>query len=311
MILDPDDAERFFKLYKALTLFVGQRLKFIEPPAKSANVIVALPLEQRVKVRDALPKHLDLIDAFVEENPFKLNPEELGIVRSWHDLVAGEFYVLRHLKKYTVFLTAKEPTVAYGVVALSDPFEEVITQPLPFFGKTVLLPYQGRIIYDGLLSGYNFIIGSNIRRGLNDAYNDAKNHHGIVTSLPWRAQTPKAPPKLGIARPRQRSGLIGRWSITWIENWVPDFVDPEVEALFELKARGMGRFQFGYVRGEIDYRETERDGKPAVEFSWDGNDETDTAQGRGWAVLDGDEIEGRIFFHLGDDMAFRAIRKGR
>jgi hypothetical protein len=58
-------------------------------------------------------------------------------------------------------------------------------------------------------------------------------------------------------------------------------------------------------------RLTTRDGKPAVEFSWDGNDEMDTAQGRGWAVLDGDEIEGRIFFHLGDDMAFRAVRKGR
>jgi hypothetical protein len=254
MILDPDDCERFFKLYKALTLFVGQRLKFIEPPAKSAKVIVALPLEQRVKVRDAFLKHLDLIDAFVEENPFRLDPEELDIVRSWHDLVAGEFYVLRFLKKYTVFLTAKEPTVAYGVVGLSEPFEVVITQPLPYFCKTVLLPYQGRIVYDGLLSGYKLIIGSNIRRELNDSYNDAKKRLGVVTNLPWRPEPPTTVKKQGTARPRQRSGLIGRWSITWIENWVPDFVDPEVEALLELKAKGMGRFQFGYVQGEIERR---------------------------------------------------------
>ena len=61
----------------------------------------------------------------------------------------------------------------------------------------------------------------------------------------------------------------------------------------------------------IDYREVERDGKPGVEFSWDGNDEMDPAQGRGWAVLDGDEIDGRIFFHQGDDSAFRAVRKRR
>ena len=79
--------------------------------------------------------------------------------------MAGEFYVLRFLKKYTVFLTAKEPTVAYGVVALSEPFEEVIDQPLPFLCKTVLLPFQGRIVYDGLLSGYNLIIGSNMTEG--------------------------------------------------------------------------------------------------------------------------------------------------
>src|SRR6476469_2653448 len=104
MILDPDDCEQFFKLHKALTLFANRRLKIANPPAKSEG-IVALPPEQRLKVRDALVKHLDLIDAFVEENPYKLDPDELEIVKSWKDLVAGDFYVLRFLKKYTVFLT--------------------------------------------------------------------------------------------------------------------------------------------------------------------------------------------------------------
>jgi hypothetical protein len=33
MILDPDDCERFFKLHKALTLFVSQRLKVVKPLA--------------------------------------------------------------------------------------------------------------------------------------------------------------------------------------------------------------------------------------------------------------------------------------
>ena len=106
MNLDPGDCELFFKLHKALMLFVNQRLKVVKPPAKSVKVILPLPPEDRLKVRDAFLKHLDLIDAFVEENPFKLDPEELDTVRSWHDLVAGEFYTFRHLKKYTVFLTA-------------------------------------------------------------------------------------------------------------------------------------------------------------------------------------------------------------
>ncbi len=69
MTLEPDDAERFFKLHKALTLFVNQRLKIAKPPAKSEG-IVALPPQQRLKVRDALVEHLDLINAFVEENPY-------------------------------------------------------------------------------------------------------------------------------------------------------------------------------------------------------------------------------------------------
>ena len=42
--------------------------------------------------------------------------------------------------------------------------------------------------------------------------------------------------------------------------------------------------------------------------AWDGNDEMDPAQGRGWAVVKGDELHGMIFFHGGDDSEFVAKR---
>ena len=52
-----------------------------------------------------------------------------------------------------------------------------------------------------------------------------------------------------------------------------------------------------------------RDGHPAVEFSWDGSDEGDHASGRGWAALDDDgSLVGHIWFHMGDDSGYRAIR---
>jgi len=51
--------------------------------------------------------------------------------------------------------------------------------------------------------------------------------------------------------------------------------------------------------------------KPAAEFSWDGHDGEVQASGRGWAVIDGDKMEGRVFIHLDLDSAFRAVRKGR
>jgi len=88
--------------------------------------------------------------------------------------------------------------------------------------------------------------------------------------------------------------------------WDQEFVDAEVEGFFEFKKGSTGAFQFGHVSGEIDYEEAFRDGKPAIEFTWDGNDEMDPAQGCGWAVSNGDEIEGRIFFHQSDDSAFKA-----
>ena len=44
---------------------------------------------------------------------------------------------------------------------------------------------------------------------------------------------------------------------------------------------GLPCFQFGYVSGDIDYRDGSRDGKPSIEWTWEGNDEMDPASGRG------------------------------
>ena len=70
-----------------------------------------------------------------------------------------------------------------------------------------------------------------------------------------------------------------------------DYLNEEVQAFIEFNAGNGGSFQFGYVQGQIDYRATNRDGKPAVEFSWEGGDGADgtALTGRGWAILgDGD-----------------------
>jgi hypothetical protein len=62
------------------------------------------------------------------------------------------------------------------------------------------------------------------------------------------------------------------------------------------------------VQGEIDPR---FEGK-RVEFSWAGDDEGTESSGRGWAEIGKDgRLHGRLYFHLGDDSAFMATRKGR
>jgi hypothetical protein len=82
----------------------------------------------------------------------------------------------------------------------------------------------------------------------------------------------------------------------------------EDQQLYEVQ---QGSFGFIAVQGELDCREVIRDGRPGVEFSWEGNDDCDPASGRGWAVLEEDDsLRGRTFFHLGDDSSFTAVRGG-
>jgi hypothetical protein len=131
-----------------------------------------------------LLEHRDLIQAFVDENPARLTADELAVVRSWQNLVHGKFYIFRDLKKYTVLLSTDKQPVAYGVLALTQPFEELVGPHLPVLIATVLLPFQGKIVYDGLLNAYRISFGPGIRRSLNESFKEAKARHGIVTSLP-------------------------------------------------------------------------------------------------------------------------------
>jgi hypothetical protein len=111
-----------------------------------------------------------------------------------------------------------------------------------------------------------------------------------------------------MAQSKPKNWVVGRWLIEAMDQWDEEYLNEEGEAFIEFEPHNTGQFHFGYVHGEIDYRLTAWDGKPAVEFTWDGHNEMDPAQGRGWAVLDSEKIKGEIFFHLGDDTGFIARR---
>jgi len=100
---------------------------------------------------------------------------------------------------------------------------------------------------------------------------------------------------------KAKSWVVGRWLIESMAEWERDYIDEEVRGYFEFDPKDSGDFQFAYVQGQIDYRLCERDGKPAVEFSWDGHAEMDAAQGRGWLVLEGDVLKGMFYFHDSDE----------
>lgn len=86
--------------------------------------------------------------------------------------------------------------------------------------------------------------------------------------------------------------------------WDKDFIDLVVPGHFTFHDKGRGKFQFGAVQGYIDYRIESWGDQERMEFSWEGSDEMDPVFGRGWAIIQGDELHGRLYFHLGDDSGF-------
>lgn len=100
----------------------------------------------------------------------------------------------------------------------------------------------------------------------------------------------------------------GAWEITSSEVWGKEALDLVEQAQFRFEGT-QGEFVMIAVHGWLDCRYLERGDRPAVEFSWEGEDEGDPRCGRGWAVLMPDgKLEGRLFFHMGDDSTFSAVR---
>ena len=245
MLLEPQDVELFFKLHRSLMFFVNQRLKVVPDDIASADAFAALSPQVRLKVRDALSANLDLIQSFVDENPAHLSDDELDIVRSWRHLVTGRFYVFRELKKYTVFLSTTSPAIAYGVLALSQPFEELIGPYLPVLTQTVLLPFKGMIVYDGLMSSYNISFGPGIRRNLNQDFKEAKARHGIVTSLPMSDEPlpVKAPKPRPVPKPpsREEKDEAVQVVIGLIDQFCKEHLNEEYAVLCRKLAEKLGR----------------------------------------------------------------------
>ncbi len=209
MNLTFDEGNLFYDLYAALLSFVNWRLKVSSEQFSDSREYTSTPPEARVAIRDALFAHRELIDEFVRDNPANLKADDLEIVGSWKHAVVGTFYVFRYLKKYTVFLTSGgSPNKAYGVLGLADPLEEVIGPSVPRLVTTVLLPFEGRIIYDGLVSGYNIIFGGGIKRTLNEEYKQAKGAFGIITSLGDDMGPAAKPPKKSKRRPRKTKAVV-------------------------------------------------------------------------------------------------------
>ncbi len=180
MVLPENDAKLFYRLMWPLQFFVNQRLALI-PNCPTAEAYQNLKAEQKLKVRDALYKNIQLVDEFVEENPAGFDAEELQIIQSWRKFVAGEFFIERYLAQYAILI--KDQTV-YAVLGLFDPLEfSVAREQLPVYIKTVLLPFKGRIIYDGLFQPHQIRFGSGITSNLREIYLTAKQNHRIVESL--------------------------------------------------------------------------------------------------------------------------------
>lgn len=184
MRLSQEDILLFYKLYQELLVYTNNRFKILEG-LNSFQDIKKFPINDINKIRIELYKYPEVINSFVRDNPLNFSVQELEIVSIWNNFVKDKFYVFRYLKNYTIFIGGSNPPKVYGVFALYSSFEEMLGECLPVLIETVLLPFKGRIVYDGVFMPYSFVFGKGIRCSFSDIYEEAKLKGSIITSLPF------------------------------------------------------------------------------------------------------------------------------
>lgn len=139
---------------------------------------------------------------------------------------------------------------------------------------------------------------------MKDAYRVAK-ARGIVTALGESVAPDPAKNKPRSRKPDSRTKPRGA-TASFVGNW--RIIEMDGPSHIEIDKRGVGRFHFGRVSGEMDCRFSTEDGQPLMEFSWDGNDEHHAVMGRGRATVDDKAtMHGRIYTHHADDTAFAEL----
>lgn len=180
MRLSEQDAKLFFKLMWPLQFFVNQKFKIL-PKITNPEEYAECTTEEKYQVRKALYENKQLIDLFVQQNLYNFSENELAIVSSWSDFISGSFHIERFLKKYTIVIS---DNLVYGAMGLYQGFDELIHRShLPLYVNTVLLPFKGIIVYDGLFEPYNVYFGGGIKRKLKEIYMTAKQNGRIIESL--------------------------------------------------------------------------------------------------------------------------------
>lgn len=181
MKLNKEDMELFFKLSGALLFYTNQKY----PVTKNMKepVFKDIPPADVKSLYETLLSHTELIDSFVDENPFSFTQEELEIVKSWNNLVKGKFLIMAYLRDYTAFMSVPNKQKVYGVISLKDKIRDVIPPSLPHYVETILLPFRGKIIYCGYIYGYDVRIDENLKQSLMREYHKVRRKFGVITFL--------------------------------------------------------------------------------------------------------------------------------
>ena len=180
MRLNEEEYYKYLDIHPKIIYYVGKRKRLI-PNSITLEEFMNYSAEDKYPIRNAMYENIHMLNDYIQENSENLSEEDKEIIRGFKHFKQGTFCVIKLTKKYAYFLGDK---FVYGVHALNDPFQSFWGNNLPIMVQAVLLPYKGKIIYDGIISNYSIHFGKGIRSSIKNEYALSEGKYGIITDLP-------------------------------------------------------------------------------------------------------------------------------
>jgi hypothetical protein len=156
-VLSKSDNAYFFSIWFNLLWRINEEHGVI-PAYKKPNLDsnTAVNSANIIEIREAVwdsPQWID--DDLASEAGKRLPYSDREIIASWRKYFKkSDYFLIAHCPKYTVLahhgLHDGTDCKMYGVLGLTDPIYEAFPFPPPFLFKTTLLPFKGKIVYDGI-----------------------------------------------------------------------------------------------------------------------------------------------------------------
>jgi len=192
--LSTEEVKNYYNCYnKLLTFAYFKYAKANKRPKKESIFHIAengtyfcdLDLMQSGEIsdiRDYFATHPKIIDEYLKTEQESLNTLELKTITNFKHILYDQFIIMERINNSEVLAWNTNNKKIYLVYGLYDPIAKIVPE-LPCIASLILLEYEERIVFDGLMGVNRITIGNNMLLDMVEEYRELRDTNGVVLKL--------------------------------------------------------------------------------------------------------------------------------
>ena len=183
MILSEKDGDLFYELWLPLLDYVNNHYKINKKLMNKIHKNKGFNNEEIREIADKLWDDISLLDKYLLEDGKDLPEEHKQIILSWKRVHRRIFVLERHLSDGSILMDLNNNHV-YQCVGIKSNWDEIVhhLEPLVLLMAS-LIPFNDKIISDGIVIPLRNNFSMKDVRELNKLYHEANKNNEIIKSL--------------------------------------------------------------------------------------------------------------------------------